>query len=367
MGFKFLEKIQRTHRPSARPPWRWATFWLAFSGGCLVIIGLVALKDSIQSSIHTVDSELSPGSKSPKFDLAPPRDSKPSDPFSERPQPRPVPEAVNEFLREEQSLNSGRVDLLRQQDVAIDPVDFTSRCLPQWDFRSVKREVIWFYHYQSGVLPNGRPTTVFGVVDGLGKPLFQYPPLAGEPRALLDSQYLALKWLHLEEPRLALIATSNGPWDEAGAVIDLFLVNHPETQSSPRFWRFEDLSYPEQPAKSMRLVCFRDGNGDGLRDLCAFWSSGRAGEPGRPRAIWHRFDPALRAFVREPLAAEDRLVETLQADFQRVSAGKKLDVPHVMAALALQRLLDGPSTIVGPGEEIENTPDDSDEDAAPSS
>ena len=130
-----------------------------------------------------------------------------------------MPDAVNEFLRQEHEANSQQVALLQQQSIGIDPIEFSTRCLPQWDFRQTKREVVWFYHYQSARTPAGHPITVFGAVDGLGSSLFRFPRKDAEPIALLDSQYVGLKWgvpgkaSHRADSRVerALGASRNGP------------------------------------------------------------------------------------------------------------------------------------------------------------
>lgn len=298
------------------------------------MISGVALLRSIRSGMNPPDSpplaEASGVSGTPEFVPPAPLGENLNDVLRQPPTDRPPPEAVNEFLREEQGVNSSRLDLLQQRDVAVSPIDFAARCLPKWDFRQAKREVIWFYHYRSGRLPSGRNLIVFGAVDGMGHPLFQHPPMAGDPLALLDSQYEGLRWIALESPRLALIAASNGPWPRSGAIVDLFLLNDPADPSAPRFWRFDDASYAEQPARSARLIGFHDGNGDDLLDLCVFWFSGE-GENGIATGRWHPFDEARGAFEAEGIALPETVLQTMRGDYQRLAQEEPIAQPFFIA------------------------------------
>lgn len=346
MGFEFLETSRTFRRSQVKRRRSWQRFWLAFSIGTILIIGALALLKAIKATQDVPEPVVLSGPP-PEFFQAPEPQPNVPDILKESPSKRPPPEAVNEFLREEQALNSGRLELLRQRQVKLEPVDFAARCLPQWDFRSLKREVIWFYSYASGAVPDGRKLTVFGAVDGLGQPLFQHPPMAGDPLALLDSQYVGLKWIALEEPRLALVAGVNGPWPRCGAVVDLFLVNSPASQSGTRFWRFDDASYAEKPPTSSRLICFQDTDGDDLRDLCAFWFSGEGSE-ARPSGISHRFDPEQQSFAVLGAPLEEEALSALQAQFERISAGDQLTEPFLVADPATERVFKDEAVTDGP-------------------
>lgn len=307
----------------------------------------MALLRSIRSSLEgdpyaaTAKPPVNEGAAPEFVDAPAPHDNLP-DILRARPSDRPPPRAVNEFLQEEQSLNSGRLDLLRQRQIKIEDGVFSARCLPQWDFRSLKREVIWFYHYRSGSLVDGPDLTVFGAVDGLGQPLFQHPPMAGDPLALLDSQYKGLKWIALEEPRLALIAASNGPWPTSGAILDFFLVNETANDQGSRFWRFDDACYPEQPPSSARLIRFHDADGDGLLDLCAFWITGEADE-ATPAGRCHPYLPEDQTFATGARPLSQGVLAALQLDYERLLSGEKLPEPYFTALPATERLFTTPA------------------------
>ncbi|MFT4637884.1 MAG: hypothetical protein ACI8T1_001199 [Verrucomicrobiales bacterium] len=337
MEFEFLQTSKAIRKAQTKRRWSWPRFWLAFSCGGLLIIGTLALLKAIGGDATTKNPQLAP----PVAAYAPPTSQEIlPDVLREPPGNRPVPEAVNEFLRDEQSLNSGRLDLLRQRQVKVQQIDFSSQCLPQWDFRSPKREVIWFYHYRSGATTDNHMLTVFGAVDGLGKPLFQHPPMAGDHLALLDSQYVSLKWIALDQPRVALIAAANGPWPDCGSVIDLFLVNSPENGTGARFWRFQDKAFAESPPCSPLLISFRDADGDGFLDLCSFHLRGAEGEE-QPIGFYHPYEEAGQSFAETPSSMSKSALGTLLSDYQRILGGEKLDDPFLVGASATESVFDG--------------------------
>lgn len=330
MEFEFLQ--QARSRRSKRG-WLWKRFWLAFSCGGLLLIGTLSLIKAIRAGGSEQVS--SPTDTTPLETYSPPTSDKPlPNVLHERPRERPIPSAVNEFLRSKQSLNSRRLELLQDHELSIRPVDFSARCLPQWDFRKADRSVIWFYHYPSGRTDVGKLMTSFGAVDGLGSPLFQYPPATGDPLALLDSQYAALKWVALEKPAVALIVGSNGPWKRSGTVTDLFLVNKVD---GPRFWRFRNGDFEESPPCSPHLVDFRDVTGDGYRDLCSFWLTETEGTE-TAHGLTYPYEPAFGTFasIANPIGRSE--LTAIHKDFQRIHAGESLDHPFVLGAPAQERV-----------------------------
>lgn len=330
MEFEFLQQARgrRTKRTGS-----WKRFWLAFSCGGLLLIGTVSLINSIREADS--DNVSAPVESTPLETFEPPTTDKPSpNVLHERPSERPVPSAVNEFLRSEESLNSRRLELLQEYDIGVRRVDFSARCLPQWDFRRADRGIIWFYHYQSGRTDEGKLMTSFGAVDGLGTPLFKYPPSTGDPLALLDSQYDALKWVALEKPAVALIVGSNGPWERSGTVTDIFLVNQ---VTGNRFWRFRNGGFEESPPYSPHLVDFRDVTGDGFRDLCSFWLIGSEGMEV-PSGQTYPFDPATGTFASTASRLEQSWLTIIYRDYQRIHKGESLNHPFVMGAPAEQRV-----------------------------
>lgn len=279
-------------------------------------------------------TKVAESSETPLETYSPPSVDQPKpDVLRERPSDRTVPDAVNRFLQNERSLNIERLENLRAQSVSFDEVDFSPRCLPQWDFRKESREVIWFYHYQACALAQNQPVTVFGAVDGLGNPLFQHPPLDDDPLALIDSQYAGLKWVALEKPAVAMIVGSNGPWARCGAVIDVFLVN--EVQG-PRFWRFRNGTFEENPRSSAQLIEFRDHTGDGYRDLCAFRVEGDESQIG----LVHPFLPASGSFAFEASESSASSLSMLHQSFNQIHQGSQVDYPFVLGAPAVENVFD---------------------------
>ncbi len=341
MEFEFLQSRRR-----ARSRWSWPRFWLAFSCGGLLIIATVALLKAIES-FHAVPEPVI--GNHPETYVPPESDQSPPNLMTESPGERVVPNPVHTFLQEEQSLNSGRLDVLRQRQVAVEATDFTAQCKPQWDFRSHKREVIWFYHYRSGLTAEGHPLTVFGAVDGLGFPIFQHPPMAGDPLALLDSQYNGLKWIALENPRLALIGAVNGPWAESGAIIDLFLVTD-NPNNAARFWRFQDTSSAEGPECSAQLIAFRDATADGYLDLCAFHLVG-SGDACAPLVRVHAYDPIKGTFATQAELGSTIISSQMHQDFLAVESGHPLEVPHLIGQPATAPIFRRPPDIPVESEE----------------
>lgn len=327
MEFEFLQRARGRH---VKRRWSWQRFWLAFSCGGLLLIGTLAMVKVIRSGMAAKIAE----PEAPLETFSPPVvDQTRPDVLRERPSDRSVPDAVNQFLQAERSLNVERLEKLSERGVRFEEVDYSPRCLPQWDFRKESREVIWFYHYQACKLAPNQPVTVFGAVDGLGYPIFQHPPLNEDPLALLDSQYAALKWVALEKPSLALVVGSNGPWPRSGAIIDVFLVN---TTSSPQFWRFRDGAFEESPPSSAQLIEFRDHTGDGYRDLCAFRLEGDESQIG----VIHPFLPAIGSFALEPTKLPAGPLSALHQSFNRIHDGAQMDYPFVLGAPATERVFD---------------------------
>ncbi|NCF86064.1 MAG: hypothetical protein GWQ08_11120 [Verrucomicrobiaceae bacterium] len=353
MEFEFLQQARSCRSKRAAT---WKRFWLAFSCGGLLLIGTVSLINAIRAgnSVQVAGPVSAPADSTPLETFEPPSSDKPlPNVLHERPSDRPIPKAVNEFLRSEQSLNSRRLEILRDYEIGIRQVDFSARCLPQWDFGKADRGIIWFYHYQSGATEAGKLMTCFGAVDGLGSPIFQYPPATGDPLTLLDSQYAALKWVALEKPAVALIVGSNGPWERSGTVTDLFLVNQ---VTGNRFWRFKNNDFEERPPCSAHLVDFRDVTGDGYRDLCSFWLSGTE-DTTEPSGRTYAYDPAAETFTSTAIPIKEAWLAAIHEDFQRIHAGGNLDHPFVLGAPAQVRVFLPESAQEQEPKLVENSPE----------
>ena len=334
MAFDSLDRVARFRRQQR--------LYLAASCVALFMIGLVALVFTIKRInrvpipppepvvLPTPEPVVLPTTVVSKL-----QPSAPPNPLLTSPKDRPAPHQVNEFLRQEQGRNANRCDLLRSGYQLNIATEFRSHCQPQWDFRDPKREVIWFYHYTSGQF-EGRPLTVFGVVDGLGKPLLQHPFMAGDPLALLDSQYQAVKWVALDKPHIALIAAANAPSPNCDQVVDLFLVNDvvPGTQ---RTWRFGGEYYPEQPNRTFQLICFQDGDGDGYRDVCTLHFVQDSEGQFNPQANYNAFLPEMHTFAAEATPGSSEFEAQLCAIHRDVeSTNHQFIEPYLIRATPLE-------------------------------
>ncbi len=288
---------------------------------------------AIHQSVEAPPEVLSPPPDEVEMPTLPPEPA--NNVMTTPPSFRAPPGPVNEFLRAEQSRNQERCELLRQSyQIDLATTDFHSRCLPQWDFRNHDREIIWFYHYQSGRI-NDRNLQVFGVVDGLGTPLFQHPGMAGDPLALLDSAYTAFQWIRLDSPNIALIAAASGPWAEAAAAIDLFQVNDSK-RPARRTWRFADDTYPEQPPRSPEVIGFLDANGDGLRDLCLLHHEHL--NEGSPQQVarYHAFQSELGTFKEQATLLPAPLPQAFQALMEVALSGQPSATPYLVRPQAME-------------------------------